>query len=184
MPRGRHIDPEKILSPGEMQMDLSSISLLFYNIMVLLELLWKHYFWNVALYFMEQHAALKACSRLYNVYLSLPVTQTSSSSKQTAFNLEIMQEDQEFQSFCIWVAIVDRSLLKKKSLQNIFVWLQLDKFGYLSSRQALGDYANLLTHIKSTFPGAQNSPVITFGGSYGAILAAWARVKYPHIFTG
>ena len=56
--------------------------------------------------------------------------------------------------------------------------------GYLSSEQALGDYADLLTYIKATTDGASTSPVIAFGGSYGGMLSAWFRVKYPHICDG
>lgn len=53
--------------------------------------------------------------------------------------------------------------------------------GYLSSEQALADYADLILHLKYTLPGAEKSPVVTFGGSYGGMLAAWFRLKYPHI---
>jgi len=58
------------------------------------------------------------------------------------------------------------------------------KIGYLSSEQALADYAELISHIKETVPGTADSPVIAFGGSYGGMLAAWFRAKYPHVVDG
>lgn len=58
------------------------------------------------------------------------------------------------------------------------------KVGYLSSSQALADYADLITSIRETVEGAQDSPVIVFGGSYGGMLAAWMRTKFPHIVQG
>merc|ERR1719206_10798 len=56
--------------------------------------------------------------------------------------------------------------------------------GYLTSWQALADYAGVINHVKLTIPGAENSPVIAFGESYGGMLSAWMRVKYPHLVDG
>lgn len=56
-----------------------------------------------------------------------------------------------------------------------------NNLGYLSSEQAMADYADLILHLKYTLRGAQKSPVVAFGGSYGAMLAAWMRSKYPHL---
>ncbi len=73
-------------------------------------------------------------------------------------------------------------------LSFLFVCLFLlqpdpSKVGYLSSEQALADYAYLLKYIKQA-KRAENSPVIAFGGSYGGMLASWFRIKFPHVCDG
>nr|GMC90388.1 lysosomal Pro-X carboxypeptidase-like [Ipomoea batatas] len=55
--------------------------------------------------------------------------------------------------------------------------------GYLSSTQALADYATLIINLKNNLT-ATDSPVVVFGGSYGGMLAAWFRLKYPHLSIG
>ncbi|GAY33020.1 alpha/beta-Hydrolases superfamily protein [Citrus sinensis] len=55
--------------------------------------------------------------------------------------------------------------------------------GYLSSTQALADYASLIIDLKKNLT-ATDSPVVVFGGSYGGMLAAWFRLKYPHVAIG
>eukprot|EP00903_Cladosiphon_okamuranus_P013794 g12837.t1 len=54
---------------------------------------------------------------------------------------------------------------------------------FLSTSQALADYAVLITALKQEL-GAEKSPVVAFGGSYGGMLASWFRLKYPHIVHG
>ncbi|XP_068659654.1 uncharacterized protein [Aristolochia californica] len=55
--------------------------------------------------------------------------------------------------------------------------------GYLSSTQALADYATVIIDLKKNLT-AKQSPVVVFGGSYGGMLAAWFRLKYPHVAIG
>lgn len=44
------------------------------------------------------------------------------------------------------------------------------------------DYANLIVKIKEKY-NSTNSPVITFGGSYGGMLASWMRMKFETLVT-
>lgn len=44
----------------------------------------------------------------------------------------------------------------------------------------MADYAILIPTIKSTYK-IPDSPVVAFGGSYGGMLAAWFRMKYPTV---
>ncbi|TGZ71622.1 hypothetical protein CRM22_002534 [Opisthorchis felineus] len=57
-------------------------------------------------------------------------------------------------------------------------------FGYLTAEQALADYASLIQYLKSSVKNFENSPVIAFGGSYGGMLSAWFRYKYPNLIAG
>uniref|UniRef100_A0A6G1S9G8 Lysosomal Pro-X carboxypeptidase n=1 Tax=Aceria tosichella TaxID=561515 RepID=A0A6G1S9G8_9ACAR len=61
---------------------------------------------------------------------------------------------------------------------------QTKTLGYLSSEQALADYAKLIYELKHNIFDAKHSPVITLGGSYGGMLAAWMRMKYPNLVDG
>ena len=58
------------------------------------------------------------------------------------------------------------------------------RLGGLASAQALADWAWLLSTrvlpaLNASAPGAAR--VVAFGGSYGGQLAAWLRLKYPHL---
>jgi serine protease 16 len=51
----------------------------------------------------------------------------------------------------------------------------------LSSRQALADLARFHAHATQRFSLPEHTRWVTFGGSYPGMLAAWARLRYPHL---
>lgn len=54
---------------------------------------------------------------------------------------------------------------------------------YLSSEQALADLATFTMGMQETL-GLKENKWIAFGGSYPGSLAAWYRMKYPHLVHG
>ena len=54
---------------------------------------------------------------------------------------------------------------------------------FLSIEQVMWDYIKLIEFIKD-LNDMQERAVIAFGGSYGGMLAAWMRMKYPQHIQG
>jgi hypothetical protein len=54
---------------------------------------------------------------------------------------------------------------------------------FLTAEQALADYSILVPWYKKAM-NCSSAPVISFGGSYGGMLTAWFRQKYPWVTAG
>jgi lysosomal Pro-X carboxypeptidase len=76
----------------------------------------------------------------------------------------------------VTLAIISLSYL------NIHIFQDPAHLQYFTSEQALADYAVFIRNI--TKDAGRMNPVIVFGGSYGGMLAAWFRMKYPHLVAG
>ncbi|PNJ21142.1 PRSS16 isoform 11 [Pongo abelii] len=59
--------------------------------------------------------------------------------------------------------------------------LEMAQLRFLSSRHALADVVSARLALSRLFNISSSSPWICFGGSYAGSLAAWARLKFPHL---
>lgn len=59
----------------------------------------------------------------------------------------------------------------------------IKNLGVLGIEQALLDYVQIVASLKANH-SCPDAPVFVWGGSYGGMLAAWARIKYPAVFQG
>lgn len=55
---------------------------------------------------------------------------------------------------------------------------------WLTTEQALADFAELIDDLQAQYGGGSRLPIVGFGGSYGGMMAAWFRVKYPQFIDG
>ncbi|CAH1111698.1 unnamed protein product [Psylliodes chrysocephalus] len=62
----------------------------------------------------------------------------------------------------------------------------LKQLKYLSTTQALADFASVSKYLKDIFSEIDDlqPTVVAFGASYSGMLAAWLRMKYPYLVTG
>ena len=52
---------------------------------------------------------------------------------------------------------------------------------YLTVEQAMMDYVELVKFVRTEY-NMEDKACVVFGGSYGGMLAAWLRQKFPHVF--
>jgi len=55
---------------------------------------------------------------------------------------------------------------------------------YLTTEQAMADYAYLISYLRSNITDGNHVPFIGFGGSYGGMLGSWFRMRYPDALDG
>lgn len=54
----------------------------------------------------------------------------------------------------------------------------------MSTSQALADLATIIVSMNKKHQLPEDTKWIVFGGSYAGNLAAWMRLKYPHLVHG
>lgn len=59
--------------------------------------------------------------------------------------------------------------------------LSFENLQWLTIEQTLGDIAEFITFIRNEHFGYNGGNVVLWGSGFGASLAGWARVRYPHL---
>ena len=59
-----------------------------------------------------------------------------------------------------------------------------DNLSYLTVEQAMADFNTLTLHLRQKWHMLSSTAFIVFGGSYGANLALWLRLKNPNLWAG
>ncbi|XP_065203930.1 putative serine protease K12H4.7 [Planococcus citri] len=65
-----------------------------------------------------------------------------------------------------------------------FANTSLENLNYLDVQQALADIAYFIRTVNEISLVPENTKWVLFGGFYGGSLAAWARLRYPHLVYG
>ncbi|CAG9858852.1 unnamed protein product [Phyllotreta striolata] len=75
-----------------------------------------------------------------------------------------------------------------KSIPFLNESITTDNIRYLTSTETLADFAYVINMLKIDFFKSiyafDTAPIIAFGDGYGGTLAAWLRIKYPHLVLG
>eukprot|EP00955_Chlamydomonas_euryale_P050999 354731-Chlamydomonas_euryale.AAC.5 len=58
-----------------------------------------------------------------------------------------------------------------------------DHMDYLTTEQAMADYAGLIMELKAEFDPNEQIAIVGFGGSYGGMLGSWFRMKVKSHFA-
>lgn len=75
-------------------------------------------------------------------------------------------------------------MIINRQIWNIFSNLSTENLSYLTSLQALADLAYFIEYANEEYGLSSDVKWILFGGSYAGSLAAWMRLKYPHLVYG
>mmetsp|Transcript_24505 Transcript_24505/g.39873 ORF Transcript_24505/g.39873 Transcript_24505/m.39873 type:complete len:485 (+) Transcript_24505:3431-4885(+) len=83
----------------------------------------------------------------------------------------------------LMVAVVHRYYTGNMSASPANYKTSVKNYKFLTVNQALADLAMFHVHISQRFRlDTQRNKFVLFGGSYPGMLAAFARLKYPHLF--
>lgn len=84
--------------------------------------------------------------------------------------------------YCTWLDIIEMTYIIQST--RVFRDLSVKNMQFLSSQQALADLAYFIDTMNLRLKLNKKVKWIVFGGSYPGSLAAWLRMKYPHLVYG